>query len=79
MVNLDLLKKKIEKSGLKVSYIAEQCGLSYPVFWNRVSGRTPFRVSEIKVLKSLLRLSPAELERIFFADDVEVKSTKKGA
>ncbi len=67
MTDVELLKQKIAESGLKVTFIAKECGLSPQGFYNKRDGKTEFTQSEIMGLKKLLRLTSEETERIFFA------------
>lgn len=71
MKGLELLRKKIEQSGLKLTYVAERLGLTYQGFKKKLDGDTEFKASEIAVLKDLLKLSDAEVQAIFFDDDVD--------
>lgn len=71
MTNTDLLRKKIHDSGYKLTFIAEKCELSYQGLMNKVNGKSEFNAPEIKKLRALLKLSPEEVECIFFASDVD--------
>lgn len=66
MTNTELLRQKIDESGYKLTYIAEQCGLTYQGFMNKVNNKSDFTAPEIGILRILLKLSPEEVERIFF-------------
>lgn len=68
MTNTKLLKEKISTSGYKLNYIAEQCNLTYQGLMNKVNGKNDFTAPEIHKLRELLKLSPADVEIIFFAD-----------
>lgn len=76
MTNTELLKAKIDESGYKIQYVAEKCGLSYQGFLNKMNNKTQFTAPEIKTLRTLLKLSPEDVERIFFTDCVDNLSTK---
>ncbi len=66
MINTQLLDAKIEASGLKIGYIIEKLGLSRNGFDKKRKGITPFRVSEVYVLKDLLKLTDEEEVIIFY-------------
>lgn len=66
MIDTQLLDKKIEESGLKISFIIEKLGLSRTGFDKKRKGKTPFRVSEVYVLKDLLHLTDEEESLIFY-------------
>lgn len=65
MTNTELLRKKIDEAGYKLQFVAEQCGLTYQGFMNKVNNKSDFTASEIMNLRTLLRLSPEEVEYIF--------------
>ena len=68
---MELLRKKIDQSGFKLTYVAERCGLTYQGFKKKLDGDTEFKASEIAVLKDMLNLTDAEVQAIFFGDDVD--------
>lgn len=72
MTNTNLLETKIRDSGLRIGYICEQVGISYPGFQKKMrnEGKSEFKPSEIVVLRELLRLTPEEVDQIFFAEKV---------
>lgn len=73
MVNVQLLDKAIEKSGLRVGYILEKLGYSKTTWCKRKNGVQNFKAAEIYVLNDLLHLSEEESRRIFFASEVNPK------
>lgn len=66
MVNTQLLDEKIVDSGLKIGFLIEKLGLSRTGFDKKRKGINQFRVSEVYVLKDLLRLSDEEEHSIFY-------------
>ena len=70
MVNTTLLEQRIEDSGYKIGYIVNSIGVSRQAFRKKLSGKTPFRIAEIYVLRDLLKLSSEDEQAIFFADKV---------
>ena len=72
MTNTNLLRQKIDESGLKLQFIAEQVGISRFALLQKIENRTEFRVSEVATLCKLLGIKTmTERARIFFADKVE--------
>lgn len=71
MTNTELLRRKIDEAGYKLQYVAEQCDLTYQGFMNKVNNRSNFTAPEINTLRLLLKLSPEDVERIFFTSDVD--------
>ena len=68
MTNTGLLKEKIDKSGLKIGFIAEFVGISRQLLWKKVNNLTPFNQYEIDKMCEVLRItSLKEKEAIFFA------------
>ena len=64
-VNAQLLDKKIEETGLKVSFIIDKLGLSPNGFYKKKNGITSLRASEVYVLCDLLRINDNEKAEIF--------------
>ena len=76
MTDTERLKEVIQKSGLKMQYLAKQLNLSNFGFSNKVNNVTEFKASEIDTLCDLLQIKAlSEKERIFFAKKVECNST----
>ena len=68
MTNVELLKKKVEDSGLKNSFIAERLGISRAAWYNKLKGDSKFTAEEIKTLCETLHItSLREREEIFFS------------
>ena len=66
-VDTQLLEDKIKASGLKNSFIIEKLGISAQAYGKKKNNQTPFRVSEVFVICSLLNISDDEKAEIFFA------------
>jgi len=76
MTDTNLLQKYIDKSGLKLSFIAKRIGLSTYGFARKRDNRSEFLPSEIDALCRVLHIDTLE-ERfaVFFANTVEEKTT----
>lgn len=71
MTNTDLLNEHIEKSGLKIGYIARAVNLSRQQFWKKVNNLVPFNQYEIEALCNVLGIKNLRVkEAIFFAKNV---------
>lgn len=71
MVNTKLLNKKIEESGLKKEYIANQIGITRAGFYKKATNGSEFTTGEVATLCKLLSITKlTEKESIFFAEDV---------
>lgn len=72
MTNTSLLKKKIDESGYKKSFIADKMGMAQNTLWLKINGKQPFNQYEIMRLCNILSIeSLAEKEAIFFANNVD--------
>lgn len=68
MTNTEMLKDVIDKSGLKVSFIAEYVGISRQSLWNKINNLSPFNQYEIDKMCDILKItSLKQKEAIFFA------------
>lgn len=64
MANVELLKKKMEESGMTVSAIADKSGILRETLYNRMKTGN-FYASEIVSLTRVLRLTRKERDEIF--------------
>ena len=67
----------IKKAGLDRQKVAGLLGISQMAFFNKIHNRTEFKASEIAALKQALHLSNEQIDKIFLAHCVDVKSTKE--
>ena len=74
--NTEELNRVIESSGLRISYLAEKCGLSRMGLYKKIKGISEFTASEISVIRELLKLSAKDIQRIFFDQKVSKTSTE---
>ncbi len=70
MVNSNMLKKKIDDSGMKIKYVAVQIGLTPAGFYKKINNESEFKVSEVVAITRVLGLSSNERDEIFFGSDV---------
>lgn len=76
MTDTARLNEIIQKSGYKISYIANQLGLSPYGFARKRDNLSDFTTREIDALCELLRIDSIEDRfAIFFAKKVDAKST----
>lgn len=68
MINSNALRDKIETSGLKYKYLAEQLDISSYGLQLKIDGKNEFLVKEAVTLCNLLNLTNKEREDIFFND-----------
>lgn len=65
MADIELLKNKIESSGMTMSSVAKKSGIARETLYNRLNGIGEFTASEIVGLSKTLRLSVEERDQIF--------------
>lgn len=75
MTNTRLLRAKLEQSGFKLRFVAEQIGITYQGFLNKINNRSEFRAKEIQALYKLLGLTEEERIAIFFTQEVDKMPT----
>lgn len=66
MTDTNMLRNFIKASGYKITFLAEQCGITYPAFLSRLKGEIEFRVDEVRILKKYLNLTDDEVALIFY-------------
>lgn len=72
MINRELLEECIKKSGMKVSFIAESIGISKAGLYNKISGKSEFKVSEFLSMQKILSLDDETARDIFLPKDVNM-------
>jgi transcriptional regulator with XRE-family HTH domain len=71
MVNTALLQEKMKNNGFTIKELADRIGLSQTGLFNKIHNKREFKGSEINSMSIVLRLTKADVNRIFFARDVE--------
>ena len=67
MTNTELLREYIDKSGLKIQYLADKIGISRASLWQKITNKTEFKASEIQILCDLLGINSLREQRnVFF-------------
>ena len=66
-LEIELLKKKIEDSGIKMTALAEKTGILRETLYNRLNENGEFKASEIVALTNVLNLSVEDREKIFLS------------
>lgn len=68
MVDTLNLDKKIEESGLKISFITSKLGITRQALDYKKKNKRKFKTAEIYVLCDLLNIPDDEKQAIFFAE-----------
>ena len=74
MTNTTELEVAILRAGITKKEIAKRLGLSEMGLYKKINNITEFKASEIKALAEMLQIT--DIEAIFFANNVELKSTR---
>lgn len=75
MTDSKKLSDEITDSGMTITAIAKKIGITREGFYKKLNNETEFKASEISALQKILRLSNKKRDEIFFAKEVELKST----
>ena len=75
MTNTALLKEDIAKSGYKMSFIAKALGITSYALSLKINNKSEFKANEIDSMCKLLNIGIKDRMRIFFAKQVDFKST----
>lgn len=76
MLNIKLLEKRIDDSGMTMVAIAEKTGILRETLYNKLKGSSEFKASEISSISRVLGLSSSDRDAIFFENEGELNSTK---
>lgn len=68
MTNLEELQKLIEKRGVTMTYLAKGMGIARESLYNKMAGKTEFKVSEANNLAKLLNMDNFTKSAIFFGN-----------
>lgn len=70
MVNIELLKDKIDDRGITIVKLSEKSGIDRATLYNRFNGKGEFTASEIVGITDALRLTNNERDSIFLLENV---------
>ena len=66
MTNTNLLRQKIEESGLKLQFIADKLGISRQTLIAKINGKSEFNQTEIQILCDLLNIKLLKEKNLIF-------------
>lgn len=69
MTDNDLLREKIDESGMTITSVAKKSGIKRNTFYNRLKGIGEFTASEIVNLSNVLHLTKPERDKIFLSSN----------
>ena len=67
MVKTELLREAIDRSGLKLGFIADEIGITRQSLSSKIDGVYDFKVSEVSKLSKLIGLSATDRNTIFLS------------
>ena len=70
MTDTKLLREAIDKSGMSITFISNEIGISREAFYKKINNITEFKASEIMKLSKILSLSNKSRDGIFFGTKV---------
>ena len=74
LINTKKLNDRIESSGMKKSYLADEMGISRQALWGKMTNKVKFTPDEQQYLVDKLDIrTMKEFRDIFFSNDVEEK------
>lgn len=66
VIDSELLDNYIQKSGIKTAFICQNMGISRQAYYQKKTGKSSFRESEIYVLRDLAKIPAEDLGKIFY-------------
>lgn len=71
MVDISMLRQKIEESGISITHIANVAKMDRSTFYRRLNASgSSFTVAEATAISKALHLTSSEVASIFFTDTV---------
>ncbi len=68
LTSTNRLRRKIFEAGMTQTFVAENLGISYQTFFNKLHNKSEFKASEIKQICKILNI--ADKDAYFFAEDI---------
>lgn len=65
MTNAEMLRKKMEESGVSYTFLADKLGISRQGLYNKIDNKSEFKASEISIATEVLHLTRKERDEIF--------------
>ena len=76
LTNSKMLSDVISDTGITITAISKRIGITREGFYKKLNNETEFKASEISAIQQILHLTTKKRDEIFFANEVELKSTK---
>lgn len=75
MTDTNAFKASVMRKGLTMAILAEKIGVTEATLSYKANNLRQFKMAEAQAIKRILGLTAEERDAIFFADDVEQRST----
>lgn len=75
MTDTNAFKAAVMRKGLTMAFLAEKIGVTEATLSYKANNLRQFKMAEVQAIKRILGLTAEERDAIFFADDVEQRST----
>ena len=75
MTNSLELRAAITRKGMTQEQVAEALGITTATLNYKINNKREFKTSEVKALVDLLEIKKEDIDKIFFANDVDCEST----
>lgn len=77
MTNSNELRAAITRKGMTQEQVAEALGITTATLNYKINNKREFKTSEVKALVDLLEIKKEDIDKIFFANDVDCESTNE--
>ena len=77
MTNSNELRAAITRKGMTQEQVAEALGITAATLNYKINNKREFKTSEVKALVDLLEIKKEDIDKIFFANDVDCESTNE--
>ena len=75
MTNSLELRAALTRKGMTQEQVAEALGITTATLNYKINNKREFKTSEVKALVDLLEIKKEDIDKIFFANDVDCEST----
>jgi len=75
LTNSNELRAAITRKGMTQEQVAEALGITTATLNYKINNKREFKTSEVKALVDLLEIKKEDIDKIFFANDVDCEST----
>ena len=75
LTNSNELRAALTRKGMTQEQVAEALGITTATLNYKINNKREFKTSEVKALVDLLEIKKEDIDKIFFANDVDCEST----